>query len=126
MKLTELIAGDFFLPPEWNREFNHIVTDSRDVQKGDVFIARRGLQGHGDEYIKAAVDNGAIAVLAEGDMGFRCESSPHFPMVPVFLHRKLAATCSNGCIAVTTPQVCNSLRLPVPTVKAPLLNTSRS
>lgn len=84
MKLTELIAGDFFLPPEWNREFNHIVTDSRDVQKGDLFIARRGLHAHGDEYIKAAVDNGAVAVLAEGDMGFRCESSPHFPMVPVF------------------------------------------
>lgn len=85
MKLTELIAGDFFLPPEWNREFNHIVTDSRDVQKGDVFIARRGLSVHGDEYIQAAIANGAVAVLAEGDMGFRCESSPHFPMVPVFL-----------------------------------------
>ena len=84
MKLTALVAGDFFLPPEWDREFNHIVTDSRDVQQGDLFIARRGLSGHGEQHIQAAVAQGAVAVFAEAHGSFRCESSPFYPMVPVF------------------------------------------
>ncbi len=90
MKLTELIAGDFFLPPEWNREFRHMVTDSRDVQIGDLFIARQGLSGHGEAHIQTAVQQGAVAVIAEGPTAFRCEPSPHFPMVPVFFAPEVA------------------------------------
>lgn len=121
MKLSQLVGADLFMPPEWDREFNHVVTDSRDVQKGDVFIARQGTQEHGQAHIKAAIEQGAIAVLAAGEMEFRCEASPVYPMVPVFtapevtkhlplwLHRRyniedlqlIAVTGTNGKSSVT-------------------------
>ena len=73
MNISDLIAGDFFMPPEWDRAFNHIVIDSRDVQPGDLFVARHGHNAHGEQHISDAVERGAVAVLAEGDQGFRCE-----------------------------------------------------
>lgn len=81
MNLVELVQQDMFMPPEWSREFNHIQIDSRDVQKGDLFIARTA---SAEAFIADAIERGAVAVLAEGDMGFRCEASAFFPMVPVF------------------------------------------
>ena len=69
MKLSQLLGSDVFMPPEWDREFNHIVVDSRDIQRGDLFIARRGQQAHGEQHISDAVARGAVAVLAEGAQG---------------------------------------------------------
>ncbi len=39
--------------------------DSRNVGLDDVFIAIRGTQSDGHEYIKMAVDKGAIAIICE-------------------------------------------------------------
>lgn len=80
MKLTQLVAGDMFMPPEWDREFNHIQCDSRTVKKGDLFIAKQGAH----DFIDQAIALGAVAVLAEGEMGFESKESPSFPRVPIF------------------------------------------
>ena len=80
MKLSQIVATDMFLPPEWDRDVNHIVTDSRDVAAGDLFIARAGSGEHGEKYIDAALAAGAAAVVADGDMAFRCATGG----VPVF------------------------------------------
>jgi len=113
MKLSQMVMPELFIPPEWDREFAQIAVDSRDVQPGDVFIARRGLKSHGEEHIAAAIEQGAVAVLAEGELGFRCEQSPHFPAVPVFfssdiaacltvwLHRRYASVADMKLVAVT-------------------------
>ena len=45
-------------------------TDSRQIQQGDLFIACKGEQADGRDYIENAIDRGAVAVLAEGDHGF--------------------------------------------------------
>lgn len=45
-------------------------TDSRQIQQGDLFIACKGAQADGRDYIENAIDRGAVAVLAEGDHGF--------------------------------------------------------
>jgi len=90
MNLTQLIAGDFFLPPEWDREFNHLVVDSRDIRPGNVFIARQGHVAHGEQHIKDAVERGAVAVLAEGEQGFRCEWNEAGDSVPVFIQPEVA------------------------------------
>lgn len=84
MKLSQLVGNDMYMPPEWDREFNHISTDSRAIEKGDLFIALQGLHEHGEQYVAAAIKQGAVAVLAAGDMAFRCEQSPFFNTVPVF------------------------------------------
>ncbi|NNJ72385.1 MAG: UDP-N-acetylmuramoyl-L-alanyl-D-glutamate--2,6-diaminopimelate ligase [Enterobacterales bacterium] len=44
---------------------NNLVEDSRQVQAGDLFIARPGLESDGRRYIHQAVQKGAIAVLVE-------------------------------------------------------------
>jgi len=42
-----------------------LVTDSRKVKKGDTFIALRGVDTDGHDYIKAAIDNGASKIICE-------------------------------------------------------------
>ncbi len=46
-------------------EINTIRFDSREVQQGDVFLAIRGLEADGHNYIAAAVKAGARAVVCE-------------------------------------------------------------
>lgn len=48
-----------------NISVNELHFDSRKVQLNDVFIAVRGTQVDGHDYIKKAVDQGAIAVVCE-------------------------------------------------------------
>lgn len=84
MKLSQLVGNDMYMPPEWDREFNHISIDSRSIEKGDLFIALPGVREHGEQYINTAIEKGAVAVLAAGEMSFRCEQSSHFASVPVF------------------------------------------
>jgi UDP-N-acetylmuramoyl-tripeptide--D-alanyl-D-alanine ligase len=42
-----------------------VATDSRDVQPGDLFVARVGLQSDGHRYLEAARAAGAVAALVE-------------------------------------------------------------
>ncbi|MBQ0779539.1 MAG: UDP-N-acetylmuramoyl-L-alanyl-D-glutamate--2,6-diaminopimelate ligase [Thalassolituus oleivorans] len=72
MKLSAIAAPHLFIPPEWDREINHIVIDSRDVKQGDLFIARVGRDNHGERFIETAIQAGASAVVALGEPGFRC------------------------------------------------------
>jgi UDP-N-acetylmuramoyl-L-alanyl-D-glutamate--2,6-diaminopimelate ligase len=81
MKLSAIVAPHLFIPSEWDREINHIVTDSRDVKSGDLFIARAGHNDHGERFIESAIQAGASAVVALGEAGFRCDISG----VPIFL-----------------------------------------
>ncbi len=80
MKLSQIVNGALYIPPEWDRDVAHLVTDSRDVQSGDLFIARAGLSQHGSAFIDAAIESGAAAVIAEGEAPFRCGTNG----VPVF------------------------------------------
>ena len=44
-------------------EFNGVTTDSREVQKGDLYIAISGERVNGHSFLKEVFDNGAIAAL---------------------------------------------------------------
>ena len=49
----------------WNVEFNGLAIDSRNVKAGNIFLAYKGVNTDGREYIQGAIDNGAVAVIAE-------------------------------------------------------------
>lgn len=85
MNLSQIVMPEMFMPPEWDREFSHLVVDSRDVEAGDIFIARQGSAVHGSEHIADAVKRGAVAILADADVqGFRCEWNDDGDTIPVF------------------------------------------
>ena len=42
-----------------------LVTDSRKVKEGDTFIALRGVDNDGHDYIDAAISNGASKIICE-------------------------------------------------------------
>ena len=44
-------------------EFKGVTTDSREVQKGDLYIAISGERVNGHSFLKEVFDNGAIAAL---------------------------------------------------------------
>lgn len=60
-----------------------IAIDSRSVQKGDVFVAMRGRDADGHNYIQKAIDNGASAIIGDKELdGFsvpyiRLENTRH-------------------------------------------------
>lgn len=54
-------------------ESNHLTkgvsTDTRSLQKGDLFVALRGSNFDGHEFVQAAIAKGAIAVVTEKELG---------------------------------------------------------
>ena len=67
MKLNEILNGIKYsvVTGSDNIEVGKLETDSRKIEKGDVFIALTGLGADGHNFIGAAVKNGAAAVIAE-------------------------------------------------------------
>ncbi|MFK8037778.1 MAG: UDP-N-acetylmuramoyl-L-alanyl-D-glutamate--2,6-diaminopimelate ligase [Crocinitomicaceae bacterium] len=53
------VQGDLMVPVE------HIVFDSREVSKGKVFVAIKGFQVDGHQFIETAISNGALAIVCE-------------------------------------------------------------
>jgi UDP-N-acetylmuramoyl-L-alanyl-D-glutamate--2,6-diaminopimelate ligase len=71
MRLERLLSGtaisDFHGNP--GVDIKGIAYDSRSVKPGFLFVALRGQTLDGHDYIKGAIENGAVAVVAEGDCG---------------------------------------------------------
>jgi len=57
--------SDVLIEPSRPVNFTHVSCDSRDVQQGSVFVAIPGTQLNGHEFIPAAVEAGAAAVVVE-------------------------------------------------------------
>ena len=55
-----------------NTQLRRVVTDSRRVQPGDLFVALSGSLHHGEEFLADAARAGATAAVVERD-GVRCE-----------------------------------------------------
>lgn len=69
MKLREIIkdSGVVSLRGNENFEITSVCSDSRMVTEGALFIAVRGFASDGHDYIKAAVEKGAVAVVYEDE-----------------------------------------------------------
>lgn len=62
--LHKLLEGIEF-PLAEDIKVSGIAFDSREVQDGDVFVAIPGVESDGHNYISQAIENGAVAVVAE-------------------------------------------------------------
>ncbi len=102
------------LPPR------HITADSREVMPGSIFIAVRGRTTDGHQYVQAAIDRGAVAVIHETD-GLHTShyvTHPEVRFLPVpdtralshllaapfydFPSRRMRVTCITGTNGKTT------------------------
>ena len=81
MLLSALLDGINLLSKYTDREVNAVSNDSRNIKNGDVFVCICGANFDGHLYAKKAVENGAVAVICERDLGL-CEqiivSDTHF------------------------------------------------
>jgi UDP-N-acetylmuramoyl-L-alanyl-D-glutamate--2,6-diaminopimelate ligase len=71
MKLKDLFV-DFPLPmPAYipDVEINGIAIDNRAVKPGNLFAAMRGRNVDGHDYIEKAIENGAVAIVGDRDLG---------------------------------------------------------
>ncbi|MFQ6058690.1 MAG: UDP-N-acetylmuramoyl-L-alanyl-D-glutamate--2,6-diaminopimelate ligase [Anaerolineae bacterium] len=62
-------------------EIEGLTHDSRRVRPGDLFVAIKGLNADGHDYIPEAIRQGAVAVVTEKEL----RESPQFPPVPFVL-----------------------------------------
>lgn len=51
-----------------NKEINKIEYDSKKITNGDVFVAINGYKEDGKNYIKEAIDNGAVAIVCQEEV----------------------------------------------------------
>ncbi|MDR0962442.1 MAG: Mur ligase domain-containing protein, partial [Mediterranea sp.] len=67
MQLSELLKAIVPVQVLGNKEtdITGVCIDSRQVEKGSLFMAMRGTQTDGHAYIDAAINKGAVAVLCE-------------------------------------------------------------
>ncbi len=65
MNLSHLLS-EFALSPLPEIEIAHLVSDSRLVQKNDLFFALTGSQWDGTQFIDEAISKGACAILMDG------------------------------------------------------------
>ncbi|HFE52792.1 MAG TPA: UDP-N-acetylmuramoyl-tripeptide--D-alanyl-D-alanine ligase, partial [Bacteroidetes bacterium] len=52
-------------PGETGRRFQGVSTDSRKIQKGELFVAIRGDRFDGHDFVKQALDRGAVAAVVD-------------------------------------------------------------
>ncbi len=67
MELKKILAGltDLKAKGNLNLDIQHLESDSRKVTEGTLFVAVKGFETDGHEYIGAAIQKGAIAVMVE-------------------------------------------------------------
>jgi UDP-N-acetylmuramoyl-L-alanyl-D-glutamate--2,6-diaminopimelate ligase len=95
MQLSEIIKGMELSSRsgEQDPRIGKITFDSRQVEEGDLFVAIRGLEADGHQYIDRAVQSGAAAVVCQ-EAGHHI--SPEVPMIQVSDSRKALAQMASA------------------------------
>jgi UDP-N-acetylmuramoyl-L-alanyl-D-glutamate--2,6-diaminopimelate ligase len=65
MKLSDLVAEVVPSSPLGALDITGVTADSRNVKKGDLFVAVPGTKADGSQFVAQALSNGAVAALAE-------------------------------------------------------------
>lgn len=85
--LSNLLSEFINVPKELDRVILGLDLDSRNIKPGFLFCAYPGHVDDGRKYINIAIDNGAIAILSEGDIPkceiIKSENNPN-SSIPIF------------------------------------------
>ncbi len=101
MILSELLKkANIATPFETDIEITGLACDSRKVEAGNLFIALRGNKENGEKYIPAAIQAGAVAVVAQEGV-----DAP----VPVFNVSDVSQAMADLAVAFYTPKPENLL-----------------
>ncbi|MDH3513250.1 MAG: UDP-N-acetylmuramoyl-L-alanyl-D-glutamate--2,6-diaminopimelate ligase [Gammaproteobacteria bacterium] len=86
ISLRDLLEGMARVPGVANREVRGLQTDSRRVQRGDLFLAVPGMLADGRDFIGDAVASGAGAIVYEtgDDFAFRGAPVPAFGVTGLY------------------------------------------
>lgn len=94
MKLSKLIASVDVKNTLGNLdlEITNIHSDSRKIKEGGLFVAINGFSKNGVEFIPAAIQNGAKAIIVEPDVNIHSlKISSEIPIISVENTRKALA-----------------------------------
>src|SRR5574344_2278264 len=69
MELKKILAGIEGLKVKGNLDLNitNLENDSRKIEKDGLFIAIKGFETDGHQYMKKAIENGATVIIASQD-----------------------------------------------------------
>lgn len=70
MELKKILVGIEGIKAKGDLDIDitNLESDSRKITKGGLFVAIKGFEANGNDYIKAAIKNGAVAVMTEPDI----------------------------------------------------------
>ena len=73
MKLSDLLVGIENLKARGNldKDIKKVVCNSNDVEAGDLFVAIKGFEEDGHEFVNDAIKKGAVAVLVEEGCNYK-------------------------------------------------------
>lgn len=86
--LSQLLAGIAEVPPALDCEVSGLAADSRTLNPGDLFFARKGVKVHGLIHMRNAIKNGAAAVVWEEAEGV-APIAPAFDGTPLIAVKEL-------------------------------------
>lgn len=85
MQLSVLLKDIYALPVTLERHITRLILDSRHIGANDVFLAIKGTQLDGRQYIPAAIKNGAAAILVDADgRNEQVTFQQNIPLIPVY------------------------------------------
>ena len=88
MKLKEMLVGLEGLKVKGNLEIEikEIESNSKEIKSGDLFIAIKGFDVDGHQFIGKAIENGAIAVMIEEGCDMKSLAIPEGITIVMEIH----------------------------------------
>jgi UDP-N-acetylmuramoyl-L-alanyl-D-glutamate--2,6-diaminopimelate ligase len=84
MNLAQLLQSECAVPAHLDRTLAGVQLDSRRVRPGDLFLAYKGAAVDGRDFIPAAIESGAAAVLVEADAQWQsARAEGEVPLIPI-------------------------------------------
>ncbi|MFL2840394.1 MAG: UDP-N-acetylmuramoyl-L-alanyl-D-glutamate--2,6-diaminopimelate ligase [Pseudohongiellaceae bacterium] len=84
MTLGLLLEAEIDIPENLNLVLSGIEMDSRKIENGDLFIACKGANFDGRDFVCEVIDKGAVAVLVEkGELWQEISIEKNVPIIPV-------------------------------------------
>ena len=77
--LQQITGAKLFFSREMNLTFRNVSTDSRTIQKGDLFVALKGEHYDGSKFVEKAIENGAAGALVNDTFEISSQDSSRVP-----------------------------------------------